>query len=469
MAALCSAPPGLARRALRPRDQLRAGRPQQSAARRSGAAWTAGWSSGGGGPVLDRAARLRPDGTHRRQRAASGRGRVRADGRRSCRDGRCSRFLTAAPPPPRGCGRVAGSEPLVGVHVERGPRDQAVGPGAVRRGRRTARGERGATIVLTGSLSGPADGRRVSARTLQPTGDRRLGRHRPARAGRAARAAGSARHRRYRPMHLAAAVGTPVVADLRTVRAGALRAGGQRRSHRARRPCRAAPATASGCRRRAASATRPTASSRVTASGVRRRARIARSEALRPGAGEPGRLMTDARYPVGAAPLASRSLSDISIARPKNRPCRREWRGSRNLRHARVDGKRCGTLHVSRRFAVVVRRVVPAQAAGCHADLSDDPALEPLIERERPRPRFRRGVEHPFERSRRRCCRAATSATAARVVSAARRRSGSPCSTREPRAQRGGVGVAASPAVAAAGATRRRWRSCIARSAERIG
>ena len=166
----------------------------------SGAAWTAGFASGGGGPLLDVALDYDP----RAHTTDNARALVAAVLRRRPRAGAPATAISGVPPRrTRAPRRLLAPQrgPLVGVHVSGGRAIKQWDPERFARGR--AHGSsprRGATIVLTGSAGGS---RRSSIRSRGAAAGRG---HRRSRATldlldarRAPRAARPARHRRHRP------------------------------------------------------------------------------------------------------------------------------------------------------------------------------------------------------------------------------------------------------------------------------
>ena len=132
-------------------------------------------------------------------------------------------------------------------------------------------------------------------------------------------------------------------------------------------PLQPHPATA----RRAASATRRTASSTSRERRVRRRSRC--STVRRARAAARRARMTDAASCVGRRHQPRQSFySRYLDARPKNGHRRRHCVDQESAARARRRAVAAWTLHVSRRFAVVVRGALPAQAAGYPEHRPDD-------------------------------------------------------------------------------------------------
>lgn len=175
----------------------------------SGSAWTAGYASGGGGALLDAAldydARAHTSANARRLVAA-----VFGSAAPSQRDPRLDLDAAATAAAERTIGRA--SQPLVGIHVSGGRDIKQWPPERFAEVARRLQAERGATIVLTGS---PADrtlvdgvrARLLPDATIDVAGERDL----------VSVAAILQRLDLFvtgdtGPMHLANAVGTPVVA-----------------------------------------------------------------------------------------------------------------------------------------------------------------------------------------------------------------------------------------------------------------
>ena len=184
---------------VRPRDQLRAGHPQQSAARGAGAAFTAGFASGGGGALLDRALDYDPrahttDNARRWSPPSSARRAIGPLRGRLC-DSRIRQRATAARRLP---GSLSG--PLIGVHVSGGRAIKQWDPSASREvARRLVDGVRRDDRADGQSGRSPRWSRPCRSALPRLSSHRRFRRRRPAHAGRDPRTARSARHRRHRP------------------------------------------------------------------------------------------------------------------------------------------------------------------------------------------------------------------------------------------------------------------------------
>ena len=232
----------------------------------SGAAWTAGYRSGGGGALLDLALDYDTRAHTDRQRAAAG-AAVFGRPRRPSTPPTLRRAVRGARQ------RVAAARRCAVGPLDRRPRerrtcDQAVAAGALRRGRATAGRRLGATIVLTGARRRSAAGRHRQGRAAASQGARRRRARRPAR-----------RLPRSSSGSISSSPATPVRCIWPSLSAPRSSPSSVRRIRRATRlavlsiaSCastfRAARATASGCRRRAASATRRTAWRRSASESV---------------------------------------------------------------------------------------------------------------------------------------------------------------------------------------------------------
>ena len=128
------------RPALRPRDQLRAGHPQQPAPRgRAARAFTAGYASGGGGALLDRALDYDPRAhtTDNARRLVAAVVRPPPDAGRSGGAADASRVAPRARPPRRAAAASPAAH-CVGVHVSGGRAIKQWPADALRRGRAPA-------------------------------------------------------------------------------------------------------------------------------------------------------------------------------------------------------------------------------------------------------------------------------------------------------------------------------------------
>ena len=401
-------------------DQLRAGRPQQSPARRVRRRTDGRMGERRRRTGARSRARLRHVGAHTPLTRA-GSSRPRSAGRRRIPRGRCSRFLSRGGRRGlRGCARCRDDRSSASTSAEAARSSS----GTPRGSQRSPHGSPTSAAPRSSRTGSPADRPMVDA--FVPA---RCSRDRSSTRGdddllRAGRAAGTDRPPRHRRHGPDASGGRRRHAGRRHLRTVAIRramrpAGPLDRVVRVDLPCspcnRIRP-PAGALRRPHAGLPRRT-SPRRACSTPRSRCSTRRRRAHR----APRRRMTDAVILVGRGTGRREvRLSDVSRrVRRRTRHRRRHRVDQGSAARARRRRSPCATLHVSRRFAVVVRRALPAQAAGCPATLARSiRSLERLIERESPsQSRARAGADDRSAIVARQAAAARTSATAGRAGS----------------------------------------------------
>ena len=334
----------------------------------SGSAWTAGFSSGGGGPLLDTAIPYdanahTTDNARRLVAAALGSGATAAAGG-TLRIPESSEAGAAR--------RLAGSSgPLVGLHVSGGRAIKQWPPERFAEVARRLITAAGATIVLTGTAGDRKLVDQVASVLPRGTCHRCRDRFGLLDVAAILRRLDLFVTGDTGPMHLAAAVGTPVVAvfgpsdPARYAPRGPLRSGRPRRS--SVQPVQPHPPSARALRRPHA---------RLPCRRDRRQRVYRRDDGSRGAAGAPARgvsggMSADAADALGTLIIDNGTggrqvrLADYLDADAEERAAGAANAWIKALRLAHVDGQPLRTpLPVPRGLAVVVRRAVSAQDKG---------------------------------------------------------------------------------------------------------